>query len=150
MAGTSCNRLLNVLGDAMITRDELRSIPRLHRQIERDKEQLNYLEEKATAIASTLGMDTEKVQSSPKNTAGKYIEAATDLSREIVDKEIELAKLQEEAKVFVDTVTDRLPHQILKLRYLRCCEWNEVADITGYAVRYIQQLESDYTYRLAL
>ena len=134
----------------MITREELQSIPRLHKQITRDKEQLRYLQEKATAIQSTLGFETEKVQSSPSNDATKYIEAAVDLDKEIHTKELELIRLQGEAKTFVDAVTERLPHQILKLRYLRCCEWKEVADLTGYAVRYIQQLESDYTNQLAL
>ena len=132
----------------MITREELQSIPRLHKQITRDKNQLRYLEEKATAIPSALGKETEKVQISPDNNAGKYVEAAVDLDQEIKAKELELLNLQGEARKFIDTVTDRLPHQILKLRYLRCCEWQEVADITGYAERYIQQIEYEQTSKL--
>ena len=135
----------------MITREELQSIPRLYKQITRDKEQLRYLQEKATAIQSTLGFETEKVQSSPNNNATKYIEAAVDLDKEIHTKELELVELQGEAKEFIETVKEkRLAYQVLKLRYLRCCEWDEVSDITGYAVRYIQQLEHDTTISLSI
>lgn len=132
----------------MITRTELRRIPRLHRQIVKDKEQLSYLKEKATAISSALGIDSEKVQKTPSNIAGKYIEATVDLNKEIAAKELELLTLQDKAEKFIKLIPDGLTHRIFKLRYLKCCSWKEVADITGYDIRHTQRLEKFYINQL--
>ena len=66
----------------MISRRELRRIPQLDKLIERKKEHLLFLEEKATSIPSTLP-DHERVQTSPSGSGNRYIEAAIDLSKEI-------------------------------------------------------------------
>ena len=134
----------------MISQEELRTIPRLHKQIERDKEQLRYLREKATAIKSALDIDGERVQTSPENNANKYIEAAVDLDSEIQDKSTELIELQRRAKDFIDTVQDGFAAKILKHRYLKCREWDEIADLLGYDARYLQRIESETTYRLRI
>ncbi len=132
----------------MISLEELRSIPRLHKQIERDKEQLRYLREKATAIKSALDIDGERVQTSPENNANKYIEAAVDLDKEIQAKSTELTELQRRAKEFIDTVQDSFANKILKHRYLKCRGWEEIADLLGYDARYLQRIESEATYQL--
>ena len=124
----------------MITRDEIRQIPDLHKSIERDKEQLVFLREKATCIPSTL-KDQERVQTSPSNSGNKYIEEAVDLNKEIQRKKEELTELQGRAKQFIVTVEDPLTRKILKLRYLKCYTWDEVAELTGYVVRWVQQIE---------
>lgn len=134
----------------MISLEELRSIPRLHKQIKRDKEQLRYLREKATAIKSALDIDGERVQTSPENNANKYIEAAVDLDKEIQAKSTELTELQRRAKEFIDTVQDNFAVKILKHRYLKCREWDEIADLLGYNARYLQDKESDATYGIRI
>lgn len=134
----------------MISLEELRSIPRLYKQIERDKEQLRYLQEKATAIKSALDIEGERVQTSPENNANKYIEAAVDLDKEIQTKKENLLLLQSRAKDFIETVQDNFAMKILKHRYLKCREWDEIADLLGYNARYLQDKESDATYRLRI
>ena len=129
----------------MITREDIRRIPDLHRRIIRKQEQLLYLREKATSVPSGLS-DTERVQSSPGNSAGRYVDAAIDLNSEIMQDMRELDELKQKASLFintlpVDTDTERLTVKILRYRYLQCCTWDETADILGYAIRYIQDLE---------
>ena len=126
----------------MITRDEIRSIPDIHKSIKRDKEQLLFLREKATCIPSST-TDQERVQSSPSNHGNKYVEEAVDLSKDIQKKEEELLELQKRAKEFIGIVEDPLAKKILKLRYLKCYTWDEVAELTGYVVRWVQRIEWD-------
>ena len=124
----------------MITRDEIRSIPDLHKSIQRDKEQLRFLREKATCVPSTL-TDHERVQTSSSSNVNRYTEEAVDLDREIQKKELELIELQDRAREFIATVEDPLAKRILRLRYLRCHTWEEVAELAGYTVRYLQRIE---------
>ena len=130
-----------------MTRDELRQIPQLHRQIERDKEQLRFLREKATAIPSTLP-DHERVQTSPSGSGNRYVEDAVDLNKEIQKKELYLAELQAQAKVFIrslprETETDKLTIKVLKCRYLKCYRWSEIEELLGYAERHLRRIEYD-------
>lgn len=133
----------------MISREELRSIPVIHKQIQREQEQLLFLREKATSLPSTLP-DHERVQTSPSSNVNRYTEEAVDLNREIQTRLEELTELQIRASVFIDTVEDPLTKKILKYRYLKCYTWNEVSELLGYDARWIQQLEYSATSRLSL
>ncbi len=131
----------------MITREELRSIPVLNRQIEADKKRLYFLREKAVSLPSTLP-DHERVQTSPSGGGNRYVEEAVDLAKEISEKEAELKKLRGEARAFirslpVETETEKLTRKVLTRRYLRGYTWPEIADSLVYSVRYLQQLEWD-------
>lgn len=129
----------------MISPSELRRIPQLNKLIERKQEQLIYLREKATSIPSTLP-DHDRVQTSPSGTGNRYVEAAVDLSKEIVEMESALGDLKMRAANFIDTLPDsdssaRLTKRVLKYRYLDCLYWDEIADLVGYNVRYLSRLE---------
>ena len=124
----------------MITRDEIRKIPELHKSIRRGMDHLEYLSEKATAISSSIG-DGERVQSSADNKAGRYIDAAVDLSRDIEKERTELLELQRKALAFIETIDDPLHKKILRYRYIWCYSWEDVADLVGYQQRYIQRIE---------
>lgn len=123
----------------MITREEIRRIPELHKSIKRDKEQLLFLREKSTSIPSLN--DTERVQTSPSNNVNKYSDEATDLDKEIQRKEAELLELQIKAGLFIKTVEDPLARKILKLRYMKCYTWEEVSELTGYVTRWVRLVE---------
>ena len=130
--------------ETMITREEIRSIPELHKSIQRDKERLRYLREKATSIPSLS--DQERVQTSPSGGGNRFVEAAVDLNNEIRAKEIRLTELQGRAKKFIcslpaETEVQKLTLKVLKYRYLRCYTWEEISEVVVYAPRYIQQLE---------
>lgn len=125
----------------MITREEIRSIPRLHKLIERDKEHLIFLREKATSIPS-LEIH-ERVQTSPSNQSNKYVDAAVDLAREISEKEYELAGLQTKASEFIETVDDELTKKVLRMRYIKCYTWETTGELLGYVPRWIMRLEAE-------
>lgn len=124
----------------MITRIELRYIPQLHRQIERDKEQLIYLREKATAVPSTL-TDQERVQTSNVSSGNKYVEEAADLSKKILEEQKKLFDLKRRAALFIETVDDELTRKVLRYRYIKCYTWEMVAEILGYNERYCREKE---------
>lgn len=128
-----------------ITRDEIRSIPVIHKSIQRDKEQLRFLREKATSVPSGIS-DRERVQTSPSNDGNRYIEEAADLDRDIRAKENRLKTLQTQAKAFirslpVESEKDRLTIKVLKHRYLNCYSWDDTADLIGYDIRWLRRLE---------
>ena len=131
----------------MITRDEIRSIPVLYKQIQRDKEHLRYLQEKATSVPCATQI-TERVQESKSNRAGIYVDAAADLEKEIEAEETRLLELQGRAKQFIGTLsreteTEKLTVRILKLRYLKCYTWESIEELVGYVQRWPQQLEAE-------
>lgn len=131
----------------MITKEELREIPQLHKDIKRKQEQLLYLREKATSIPSIMP-DPNKVQTSPSNNVNKYSDAAVDLAKEIWEDEARLHTLQSGASLFImklptGTETEKLTRRVMTMRYLRCYTWEEIADLTGYVVRWVQQIEWD-------
>ena len=133
----------------MITREEIRYIPELHKSIKRDKEHLRYLREKATCIPS-MNTESERVQSSPSNHGNIYVEEAVDLAKVIKKKQEELEALQSKAESFIATVEGILPKKILTLRYIRCYSWDIVADLVGYDERYIRRIEYQLVSDLAL
>lgn len=131
----------------MITREEIRSIPVLHKQIQRDKEHLRYLQEKATSVPCAT-QTTERVQETKSNRAGIYVDAAVDLEKEIEAEETKLIELQTGAKEFIyslphETETEKLTVKILKLRYLKCYTWDYIGELVGFVQRWPQQLEAD-------
>ena len=131
----------------LITRDEIRKIPELHKLIGRKQAQLRYLNEKATSVSSGLA-EGERVQTSPSNSADKYIVEAADLNREIQEVQLELIELQSRTDFFIrtlprETETQKLAIKIMRYRYLKCYTWDEIADLVGYGTRWIQQIEWD-------
>ena len=132
----------------MITRDEIRSIPELHKSIQSDKERLRILREKAVSLPSFS--DQEKVQTSPSGGGNKYIEAAVDLNKIIGEKETQLILLQDRARAWIyslpiDSEKQRLTFRVLKYRYLKCYTWEEIADVMVYTVRHLQYIEENAT-----
>lgn len=131
----------------MITRRDLRRIPQLNKLIERKKEHLLFLEEKATSIPSTMP-DHERVQTSPSGSGNRYIEAAIDLSKEIAEIEKELDTLKDGANEFIsslprDTNKQHIAVRTLRYRYIDCLCWNEIADLVGYDACYLQHIASE-------
>ena len=126
----------------MISREEIRSIPIVDRSIKRKQEQLTYLREKATSVPSGL-TEGERVQSSVTNTAGYYIDAASDLARIIRAEQLELSDLQHRAEAFISTLESPLAIRILRYRYIDCLKWEMIADLLGYSEDYLRQIERE-------
>ena len=132
----------------MITFEELRSIPHIYKQIQKKREQLIFLLEKAIAVQSPQGRDYERVQTSQDNNVNKYSEEAKDLKDEIDDDTLRLRELQREAAAFIGTVRDKDAKKVLRLRYLKCFTWDEIAELTIYNARSLQRIEYEATFIL--
>lgn len=131
-----------------MTLEEFREIPRLARRIERDKEQLIYLKEKATSIPSIMP-DPNKVQTTKENRAGMYVDAYIDLEREIQAREAALGYMQACAAILIEQEPDGLARRILKDRYIKMYTWATIADLAGYTVRRVQQIEREALTRIS-
>lgn len=133
----------------MITRDEIRSIPELYKSIQKDKERLTYLREKATSIPSGI-TEGERVQTSVSSNGNRWVEEAADLDREIKAKEVMLKELRAEAATFIRTVDHELTRRVLRCRYSRCFTWDETVEYLGYDLRYLHRLEAEAVEVLAI
>ena len=130
----------------MITRDEIRSIPELHKSIQADKERLRVLREKAVSLPTMS--DQERVQTSPSGSGNRYVEAAVDLNKNIREKERQLILLQDRARAWIyslpiENEKQKLTFRVLKYRYLKCYTWEEIADVMVYTVRHLQYIEEN-------
>lgn len=130
----------------MITRDELLSLPERHRQLERDKEHLLYLREKATSIPSTTYGD--KVQTSHENHAGIWVDAATDLAKEVRAAQAEFDALISEATAWIDSL-DGQGRRLMRYRYIDCQTWDMTACLMGYTERHTRRMARKIVSELA-
>ena len=125
-----------------MTQEELRYIPVLYRKIQRNKEQLRYLREKATSV-SLPPPEAEKVKTSSANRSNKYADEAVDLEREIAAMELRLVHLQEKVSALIKELDNPLEQKVLRLRYLKCLTWLQVAELSGYADRHVRRINNE-------
>lgn len=131
-----CNR------EKALTKEELRSIPRRHMRIERDKKHLEYLREKATSVKSGTPSDV-KVQVSVVSHDNHYVLEAVDLSRDIERREKELNRLKADAASLAKQQEDRTMRRLIELRYVECLTWDDVADLLGYHIRQVHRFNEE-------
>lgn len=124
----------------MITIDDFRSIPPLARRIRREQEHLLYLREKATSIPSVMP-NPNKVQTTRENRAGMYIDAAIDLANDIKVLENELRMLQGRVEPYINSLDNRTARKVMMYRYIDLYDWDVIADVMGYTMRWVQKLE---------
>lgn len=122
-----------------MTKNDIKRITALNSALKREREQLDYLKAKATTVPAIEYK--ERVQTSVKNDSNHYVDEAIDLEAEIADLQAELEELQEELKSKLKILNGRLARRIMELRYLKCLKWDEIADVLGYTVRRLQQIE---------
>lgn len=110
-----------------MTEEELRKIPGIGRDILRKIERLSYLEAKAETIPAVV--PKERVQCSPVARGNLAADLAIDLSREIAKEQETLRELQSRAEeIFQGSSSlDFDEQQLLKLRYLYCMNWDQIA-----------------------
>ena len=81
-----------------------------------------------------------KVQSTPLETAEDiYVEMA-EYSKQISNKTAELLKLKIKISDEIDNVKDNTCRKLLRYRYTMGFNWEEVADLMGYDVRWVHRL----------
>ena len=130
-----------------MTQRDMEYIPVLYRNIQRNKAHLRYLIDKALSTAMTP-MDRERVQTSRHNISIEYSIEAADLDQEIREMELRLKGLQEGIPELIDELDDALEKKVVKLRYIKCYNWDVVAELTGYAERHIYRVNENIMARL--
>lgn len=124
-----------------LTQDNLHRIIWLHRQLQRDKEQLYMLREMAEGTAS-IPTDTVHVQNSLPPSGNKFAVAAADLTEMMEAEEYELKELQDKVKSFVETIEDPVDSRVIQLRYIECYEWQMISNLVGYTRRHVFRIHN--------
>lgn len=110
-----------------MTREELREIPELAKQIARHEDRLYYLEQKAICVPAIE--PKEKVQTSVVDHGNREADMAIDLTREIEEERRYLTEKQDEAERFFRGFDfDYDERTLLKCRYIWCMTWSQIAD----------------------
>lgn len=124
-----------------LTIKDLHRIIYLHRQIERDCEQLYALRDMAEGTSSKP-TDNLRVQTSLPTGGNKFADAAADLG-EIIEEEVqELTQLKAKVRKFVDNLDVSVDTRIIEMRYISCYDWQEIAELLGYAERHIFRIHN--------
>ena len=121
-----------------LTRNNLRRIISLQRQLQRDREQLHMLLDLAEGTAS-VPTDTIRVQNSMPPSGNKFAVAAADLTDIIEAEDNELQELQHKVLVFIKTLPGppRIDARVMHLRYVDCFEWHIIINLLGYTERQV-------------
>lgn len=121
-----------------LTRNNLRRIISLQRQLQRDREQLHMLLDLAEGTAS-VPTDTIRVQNSMPPSGNKFAVAAADLTDIIKAEDNELQELQYKVLVFIKTLPGppQIDARVMHLRYVDCFEWHIIINLLGYTERQV-------------
>lgn len=121
-----------------LTRNNLRRIISLQRQLQRDREQLHMLLDLAEGTAS-VPTDTIRVQNSMPPSGNKFAVAAADLTDIIKAEDNELQELQHKVLVFIKTLPGppQIDARVMHLRYVDCFEWHIIINLLGYTERQV-------------
>ena len=121
-----------------LTRNNLRRIISLQRQLQRDREQLHMLLDLAEGTAS-VPTDTIRVQNSMPPSGNKFAVAAADLTDIIEAEDSELQELQHKVLVFIKTLPGppQIDARVMHLRYVDCFEWHIIINLLGYTERQV-------------
>lgn len=121
-----------------LTRNNLRRIISLQRQLQRDREQLHMLLDLAEGTAS-VPTDIVRVQNSMPPSGNKFAVAAADLTDIIKAEDNELQELQHKVLVFIKTLPGppQIDARVMHLRYVDCFEWHIIINLLGYTERQV-------------
>ena len=124
-----------------LTRNNLRRIISLQRQLQRDREQLHMLLDLAEGTAS-VPTDTIRVQNSMPPSGNKFAVAAADLTDIIKAEDNELQELQHKVLVFIKTLPGppQIDARVMHLRYVDCFEWHIIINLLGYTERQVVRI----------
>lgn len=124
----------------MITKQELLSIPTLHRGMVDDVQRLRDLREKAICIPSPGRMNPNKVQNSRSNRSGIIVDTVCDLEMELTARHIELEELKGEAGAWISTHDDDRTRRILTQLFIYCWSIKHVAAVMDLTPRRVNQI----------
>ena len=117
-------------------RQEFKDIPYAWKRAMKDKERLEYLEQKSDGVG---GMQTtERVQSSNLNRSMAIADTIIDLQSRIDTEERELRARMDEAEQMINSgaLNDR-DRSIMLYRYKYCLDWLDISELMQMTTRWV-------------
>lgn len=117
-------------------RQEFKDIPYAWKRVTKDKERLEYLEQKSDGVG---GMQTtERVQSSNLNRSMAIADTIIDLQSRIEAEEKELRARMDKAEKMIKsgTLNDR-DKSIMLYRYKYCLDWLDISELMQMTTRWV-------------
>lgn len=117
-------------------RQEFKDIPYAWTRVMKDKERLEYLEQKSDGVG---GMQTtERVQSSNLNRSMAIADTIIDLQSRIDTEEKELrARMDEAEKMITSGALNDRDKSIMLYRYKYCLDWLDISELMQMTTRWV-------------
>ena len=117
-------------------RQEFKDIPYAWKRVMKDKERLEYLEQKSDGVG---GMQTtERVQSSNLNRSMAIADTIIDLQSRIDTEERELrARMDEAEKMITSGSLNDRDKSIMLYRYKYCLDWLDISELMQMTTRWV-------------
>ncbi len=114
----------------------LKRYERAKKRVEEIKRRIADLE--AQSINVTQAMDAERVQTSPQpDRIGKVIAAKVDLASDLLEAETNELDVMNQIYAVLNQLEDPDHQRLLRLRYIECLKWGDIADQMHYEDRNI-------------
>lgn len=124
-------------------REQLNRVRRMHKSLERDLEKRAHLFAKATG-AQAVRTDLDRVQTSLGGKETAILDELADLDLRIEAKDRELRREKKKVLKIIDAADLRDREcEVMRLRYIYCLDWTDIADIMFWSKRQVQRIHGD-------
>lgn len=114
----------------------LREYGRAQRKVEEIRKRLADLDELSTCITQT--MEGDRVQTSPRpDRIGQVVARKLDLEYELLEAETDAMDTMNRIYAVLNKLEDPDYQQLLRLRYIKCLQWEEIREQMHYEIRNI-------------
>ena len=121
-----------------MTKEQLKNVPRIEKNIKRKKRQLDEVRELMYCVPALSG--DEKVQTSTMDSSMSKVDAALDLERKLHEDCLKLLKLKGEAYDIIREINDDRERELMELRYIDGLRWEKIALEMHYSYRWVTRL----------
>lgn len=111
-----------------------------NREINAKLDEILKLRELSVKTTAVLGGD--KVQTSVGNTTEKIVAEIVDLENEVGEAVDGLREIKHEVENVIEAVPAESQRAVLKLRYINCETWEEIAEDLDYTYRHVLRLHN--------
>lgn len=124
----------------MLTREDLQRLKNLNYRLENLKERRERIASLCTGKA--IEYSKVKVQTSSNRRQELLMAMLADIDTEIEKETLKLSRLQKEVLNWSNDFPI-FPRTIIRLRYIRGLNWEEISEYTAYSVRHVQRIHND-------
>ena len=125
----------------MISKEELKSIPRMNEQLEHLKNRLQELNDIATTVQG-VNYD-ERVQTSGDANSMNTVDMVLDQRLRIEKLQDKIRNVQKEALKIFRLIDDPVSATIMEMRYLDMKEWDDISSELNYSKRHVLRLHGE-------